>query len=206
MALLPALPQRVQDAYEIAMMREATRGGVTIVKPDGHPYPRLTRDLAPATVVTIEAGIYFIDRLLDELKENGLGLSVDWNRVAQFRPFGGIRIESDGPLCGEVRGPEPIRYEVSGPFGSGYSIRVMGMSGSGSLRFLRDYAGAEVVTPSGRYDMSAESAYGADGRKAIALGDDGIVTDSTDVLLLALFAVNHHFWHGTGPFAKERVP
>lgn len=114
--------------------------------------------------------------------------------------------EPDGPLCGMVRGPEPIRYEVFGPFGSGYNIRVAGRSGSGSLRFLRDYAGAEVVTPSGRYDMSAESAYAADGAKVIALGDDGMITDSTDALLLALFAVNHHFWHGTGPFAKTGVP
>lgn len=114
--------------------------------------------------------------------------------------------EPDGPLCGMVRGPEPIRYEVFGPFGSGYNIRVAGRSGSGSLRFLRDYAGADVVTPSGKYDMSAESAYAADGAKVIALGDDGMITDSTDALLLALFAVNHHFWHGTGPFAKTGVP
>ena len=46
-------------------------------------------------VVTTEPGIYFIDMLLDELKDKGLGPSVNWDRVAMFKPFGGIRIEDD---------------------------------------------------------------------------------------------------------------
>ena len=49
----------------------------------------------PGMVVTIEPGLYFIDMLLDELKQKGLGGSVDWNRVNAFRPYGGIRIEDD---------------------------------------------------------------------------------------------------------------
>ena len=36
-----------------------------------------------------------IDMLLDQLKDRGLGPSVDWGRVDAFRPFGGIRIEDD---------------------------------------------------------------------------------------------------------------
>jgi Xaa-Pro dipeptidase len=51
-------------------------------------------------VVTIEPGLYFIDMLLDEVKQNGHGASVDWARVDQFRPYGGIRIE-DEVLCTE---------------------------------------------------------------------------------------------------------
>ncbi|MEO5628300.1 MAG: Xaa-Pro dipeptidase, partial [Thermomonas sp.] len=69
--------------------------GGTIGKPDGHPYLRLTRVLQPGMVVTIEPGIYFIDMLLDELKQKGLGDSVDWTRVEAFKPFGGIRIEDE---------------------------------------------------------------------------------------------------------------
>ena len=45
--------------------------------------------------VTIEPGLYFIDMLLEELKDKGLGPSVNWDRVAAFKPFGGIRIEDD---------------------------------------------------------------------------------------------------------------
>ena len=73
----------------------ASDAGGTIDKPDGHPYLRLTRVLEPGMVVTIEPGVYFIDMLLDALKEKGLGPSVDWARVDAFRPYGGIRIEDE---------------------------------------------------------------------------------------------------------------
>ena len=46
-------------------------------------------------VVTIEPGLYFIDMLLDELKAKGQGDSVNWDAVARFKPYGGIRIEDD---------------------------------------------------------------------------------------------------------------
>ncbi|MNF11174.1 Xaa-Pro dipeptidase [compost metagenome] len=46
-------------------------------------------------VVTIEPGIYFIDMLLEEVKANGHADSIDWARVAAFKPYGGIRIEDD---------------------------------------------------------------------------------------------------------------
>lgn len=73
----------------------ASDSGGTIDKPEGHPYLRLTRVLEPGMVVTIEPGVYFIDMLLDALKEKGLGPSVDWARVDAFRPYGGIRIEDE---------------------------------------------------------------------------------------------------------------
>ncbi len=73
----------------------ASDSGGMIDKPEGHPYLRLTRVLQPGMVVTIEPGLYFIDMLLDELKQKGLGDSVDWARVEAFKPYGGIRIEDD---------------------------------------------------------------------------------------------------------------
>jgi Xaa-Pro dipeptidase len=82
------------QVHDVAGFAASDSGG-SIAKPDGHPYLRLTRTLAPGMVVTIEPGIYFIDMLLDELKAKGLGDAVDWARVDAFKPFGGIRIEDD---------------------------------------------------------------------------------------------------------------
>ncbi len=82
------------QVHEVAGFAESDAGGI-LPKPDGHPYLRLTRVLQPGMVVTIEPGIYFIDMLLEPLRQGALGSSVDWNRVDAFRPFGGIRIEDD---------------------------------------------------------------------------------------------------------------
>ena len=82
------------QVHDVAGFAESDRGG-TIPKPDGHPYLRLTRTLQPGMAVTIEPGIYFIDMLLDELKQKGLADTVDWARVDEFKPYGGIRIEDD---------------------------------------------------------------------------------------------------------------
>ena len=82
------------QVHDVAGFAASDRGG-TIPKPDGHPYLRLTRELAPGMAVTIEPGLYFIDLLLDKLKADGRGDSVDWDRVAAFKPYGGIRIEDD---------------------------------------------------------------------------------------------------------------
>jgi len=97
------------QVHEIAGFAASDAGG-TIPKPEGHPYLRLTRTLEPGMVVTIEPGLYFIDMLLDALKDKGLGPSVDWNRVAQFRPYGGIRIEDD-VVCTEG---EPVNLTRQG--------------------------------------------------------------------------------------------
>lgn len=67
-------------------------------RPPGHPYLRLTRTLEPGFVVTIEPGLYFIDALLDEARAGEHGRHIDWQRVEQLRPYGGIRIE-DNVVC-----------------------------------------------------------------------------------------------------------
>lgn len=82
------------QVHDVAGFAASDAGG-NIAKPDGHPFLRLTRTLQPGMVVTIEPGIYFIDMLLDQLKQKGLGDAVDWRRVEAFKPYGGIRIEDD---------------------------------------------------------------------------------------------------------------
>lgn len=76
----------------------ASESGGTIDKPEGHPFLRLTRTLQPGMVITIEPGIYFIDTLLARLKQGEHAGAVNWDRIEQLRPYGGIRIEDD-VLC-----------------------------------------------------------------------------------------------------------
>ncbi len=73
----------------------ASDEGGRIEPPEGHPHLRLTRVLEPGMVVTIEPGIYFIDMLLDKVKQGAHGGDVNWDKVAEFRPYGGIRIEDE---------------------------------------------------------------------------------------------------------------
>jgi Xaa-Pro dipeptidase len=92
--------------HDVAGFAASDRDG-TIAKPEGHPYLRLTRVLEPGMVVTIEPGIYFIDMLLDELKEKGLGPSVDWDRGSRCSsPMAAIRIEDD-VVCNRRRADQP---------------------------------------------------------------------------------------------------
>ena len=64
-------------------------GGAERDPPAEHPFLRLTRTLEPGFVVTIEPGLYFIPALLENLRQGAAAKSVDWDRVAQWLPYGG---------------------------------------------------------------------------------------------------------------------
>ncbi|MBP6534510.1 MAG: M24 family metallopeptidase, partial [Arenimonas sp.] len=69
--------------------------GVLIPRPDGHPFLRMTRTLEPGMVVTIEPGLYFIPSLLAQLKTRPEAKAVNWAKVEQLMPYGGVRIEDE---------------------------------------------------------------------------------------------------------------
>ena len=69
--------------------------GQAIPRPEGHPFLRLTRVLEEGNVLTIEPGIYFIEPLLQQWKENNEASAVNWDRVEALKPYGGVRIEDN---------------------------------------------------------------------------------------------------------------
>jgi Xaa-Pro dipeptidase len=75
--------------------RQRDAGGGEIERPYNHPFLRLTRKLEDGCVVTVEPGFYLIDQLLDEAKLKPIGRMIDWKRVEQLKPFGGVRIEDN---------------------------------------------------------------------------------------------------------------
>jgi len=68
--------------------------GETKQPPEAWPYLRLTRELRPGNVVTIEPGIYFMPTQLSALRSSARG-AFDWGLLRQLEEFGGIRIEDD---------------------------------------------------------------------------------------------------------------
>ena len=83
------------QVHDVGGTQQRLRRRQQIERPYNHPFLRLTRKLEDGCVVTVEPGFYFIDQLLDEAKQKPLGSMIDWERVEQLKPFGGIRIEDD---------------------------------------------------------------------------------------------------------------
>lgn len=63
--------------------------------PERYQALRLTREIIPDMVFTIEPGIYFIPALLKQLGQSSASSEVDWTRVNSLVDHGGIRIEDN---------------------------------------------------------------------------------------------------------------
>jgi Xaa-Pro aminopeptidase len=57
---------------------------------------RIARTLKPGFVLTVEPGLYFIPDLIDQWQAEGRHAAfINYERLADYRDFGGIRIEDD---------------------------------------------------------------------------------------------------------------
>jgi len=88
----------------------ADESGAERPRPPGHPHLRLTRDLEPGFVVTIEPGIYFIDLLLAEARSDSRRSLINWDCVAALHAYGGVRIEDNVVALPE--GPRNLTREA----------------------------------------------------------------------------------------------
>jgi Xaa-Pro dipeptidase len=73
----------------------ADERGTHVNAPDDHAFLRASRIVEANQVFTIEPGLYFIDSLLNKLKQSVHKNLVNWEQVELMRPFGGIRIEDN---------------------------------------------------------------------------------------------------------------
>ncbi|MCW8813125.1 MAG: aminopeptidase P family protein [Ignavibacteriaceae bacterium] len=82
----------------------------------GLKYLRLAKTLESGFVFTIEPGIYFIPELIDMWKqENKFSEYINYDKVEEYRNFGGIRIEDDVLVTEDgfrVLGSKPIPKSV----------------------------------------------------------------------------------------------
>lgn len=74
---------------------QATPEGGDNPPPSQYPHLRLTRGIEVGQVFTIEPGIYFIPSLLEPLRQGEHAAAINWQRVEQFTPYGGVRIEDN---------------------------------------------------------------------------------------------------------------
>ncbi|MCR8923802.1 Xaa-Pro dipeptidase [Dasania sp. GY-MA-18] len=69
--------------------------GDVLEPPKDHPYLRLTRKLEANQIFTVEPGLYFIEPLLQQAKQDARKELINWPAVSAMQPWGGIRIEDN---------------------------------------------------------------------------------------------------------------
>lgn len=73
----------------------ANAQGDLLPAPEKYPKLRSASPMVANQIHTVEPGVYFIPALLEKLRQGEHANKVNWSRVEDFLPFGGIRIEDN---------------------------------------------------------------------------------------------------------------
>ena len=73
----------------------ANAQGDILPKSDKYPKLRSGAKMVANQIHTVEPGLYFIPAFLEKLKASKHAHSINWSRVSEFVPYGGIRIEDN---------------------------------------------------------------------------------------------------------------
>lgn len=82
------------QTHDVGGFQQDAKGNIKSA-PEKYPALRLVRPIENRQVFTIEPGLYFIPMLLRELKASKHSGCVNWDRIEELLPFGGIRIEDN---------------------------------------------------------------------------------------------------------------
>ncbi|QLB17615.1 Xaa-Pro dipeptidase [Mannheimia varigena] len=82
------------QVHDVAGFQQNARGSHK-APPEVYPSLRCTRDLQENMVLTIEPGFYFIDMLLNSWKNSAHSSAFNWQKIEEFKRFGGIRTEDN---------------------------------------------------------------------------------------------------------------
>ena len=87
--------------------------GCALIKPrPDNPFLRHTSIISDGQCFTIEPGIYFIDRLLDKVRNGPQAAAIDWTLVSELSKLGGVRIEDDLVVVGGEQVTRNLTREV----------------------------------------------------------------------------------------------
>lgn len=75
--------------------RLANPQGEIIPPPKAHPTLRHTIPMVANQIHTVEPGLYFIPALLEKCRQSKHAAKLNWSRIEDFIPYGGIRIEDN---------------------------------------------------------------------------------------------------------------
>ena len=73
----------------------ANAQGDVLSPPEKYPKLRSAALMVANQIHTVEPGLYFIPALLDKLRTGDQAANINWTRVDDFLPYGGIRIEDN---------------------------------------------------------------------------------------------------------------